>query len=83
MWSILQIFQLVDAFVDETHAELVEAEIALCWNELLWEVQCQRDEGTFVEVISHLDQIPKRLPTRWAWDDLVFPPPSAKPCMPC
>ena len=35
-----------------------------------------------MEVISHLDQPAKHLPTRWAWDELVFLPPPAKPHMP-
>ena len=82
VWFTLQISQLVDAFINKTQAELVEAEVALCWNELPREVPLQRDEGTFVEVISHLDQLAKCLPTRWAWDELVFPLPSAKPHTP-
>ena len=53
---IPQISQLLDAFVDETWAKLVEAEVVLCWNEPPQEVPHQRDEGTFAEVISHLDQ---------------------------
>ena len=69
-----QISQLVDAFIAETQVELVEAEVALCWNEP-WEVLCQMDEGAFAEVISCLDQLAKGLPTRQTWDELVFPPP--------
>ena len=74
----LQISSLVDAFVDETRAELEEAKVALCWNEPLWEIPHQRHESAFAEVISHLDQLAKCLPTRWAWDELVFPLPSAE-----
>ena len=33
-------------------------------------------------MISGLDQLAKYLPTRWAWDELVFPPPPYKPHMP-
>ena len=77
-----QVSQLVDAFIDRTWVELVEAEAILCWNELPWEVPCQRDEGIFAEVISCLDQLAKCLPTSWAWNELVFPPPPAKPHMP-
>ena len=51
----------MDAFIDGTWAELVEA------------------EGVFAELISHLDQLAKRLPTRQAWDELVFLPPPAEP----
>ena len=77
-----QVSQLVHAFIDGTQAELVEAEVILCWNEPPQEVPHQRDEGIFAEVISHLDQLAKRLPTRRAWDELVFPPPPAEPHMP-
>ena len=77
-----QVSQLVDAFIDRTWAKFMEAKVILCWNELPWEVPCQRDEGVFVEVISHLDQLAKHLPTRQAWHELVFLPPPAKPHMP-
>ena len=83
VWLTPQVSQLVDAFIDGTQVELVEAEVILCWNELLREVLCQRDEGIFAEVIPHLDQLAKCLPTRQAWDELVFPPPPAKSHMPC
>ena len=78
-----EISQLVHAFIDETQAELVEVEVALCSNELPQEVPHQRNEGPFVEVISHLDQLAKHLLRRQAWDELVFMLPSAKPRMPC
>ena len=61
-----QVSQLVDAFIDGTWMELVEAEVILYWNEPLWEVLHQRDEGIFAEVISCLDQLAKCLPTRQA-----------------
>ena len=77
-----QISQLVDAFIDETQAYLVEAKVVLCWNEPTWKVPCQRDEGIFTKVISQLDQLAKHIPTRWAWDELVFLPPPAEPCTP-
>ena len=82
VWFTPQISQLVNAFTDETRAELVEAEVVLCWNEQPWKVHHQRDEGIFVEVISHLDQLAKCLPTRQAWDELVFLPPPAEPHTP-
>ena len=61
----------------------MEAKDILSWNEPPWEVPHQRDEGVFAEVISHLNQLAKHLPTMWAWDELVFPPPPAEPYMPC
>ena len=77
-----QVSQLVDAFIDRTQVEWVEAKVILCWNEPLWEVPHQRDEGIFAEVIFCLDQLAKCFPTRWAWDELVFLPPPAEPHMP-
>ena len=77
-----QVFQFANAFIDGTWAELVEAEVILCWNELMQEIPHQRDEGIFAQVISCLDQLAKCLPTRQAWDKLVFLPPPAEPCTP-
>ena len=52
-----QISLLVDVFIQETGVELVEADIASCWGQLLEEVPHQKDEGPFAEVISHLDEL--------------------------
>ena len=57
----------------------MEAEVDLCWNDLPWEILHQRDEGACAEV----DQLTKHLPTKWAWDELVFLPPPANTRMPC
>ena len=54
---IAQISLLVDVFIQETGAELVEADIASCWGQMLEEVPCQKDEWPFMEVISHLDEL--------------------------
>ena len=77
-----QISLLVDVFIQETRAELVEADIASCWGQPLMEVPCQKDEGPFTEVISHLDELAQHVPARKAWDELIFLPPSAEPCTP-
>ena len=78
-----QISLLVDVFIQETGAELVEADIASFWGQPLEEVPCQKDEGPFMEVISYLDELAQHVPTTKAWDELVFPPPPAEPCPPC
>ena len=77
-----QISLLVYAFIEETGAELMEADIASCWGQLLEEVLQQKDDGPFAEVISHLDELAWYVPSRKAWDVLVFPPPLAEPSAP-
>ena len=76
-----QISLLVDAFIEETGAELIELNIASCWGQLLEEVRQQKDDGPFVDVI-YLYGLARCVPTRKALDELVFPPPLAEPCTP-
>ena len=83
MCFTLQISLLVDVFIQETGAELVEADIASCWGQLLEEVPHQKDEGPFMEVISHLDELSQHVPARKAWDKLIFLPLPAEPHAPC
>ena len=78
-----QISMLVDTFLEATGTEVIEADVAHCWSELPQTIPQQRDEGTFADVISHLDNLVQHLPTRRAWDKLVCPPPSAASCTPC
>ena len=78
-----QISLLVDTFLEVTNAEVMEADIVHCWSESQKTTSLQRDEGAFAHVISYLDNLAQCLPTRKAWDELVCPPPSAVPCIPC
>ena len=73
-----QISLLVDVFIQETGVELVEVYIAACWGQPL-EVLHQKD-GMFTEVISCLDELAQCMPSRKAWDELVFLPPAAESC---
>ena len=68
-----QISMLVDAFLEATGADVVEADVAHCWSELPQTVPQQRDKGAFADVISHLDNLAQCLPMRKAWDELVCP----------
>ena len=77
-----QISLLVDVFIQETGAELVEADIASCWGQLLEEVPCQKDEGTLAEVISCLDELAQHMPIRKTSDEFVFLPSPAEPHAP-
>ena len=70
---------LIDAFLEVTNAEVMEADVMHCWSEPLKTIPLQRDEGAFAHVISYLDNLAQCLPTRKAWDELVCPPPSAVP----
>ena len=79
----LQIYPLVDAFVEETGVELIELDIASCWGQQPEEVLQQKDDGPFADVISYLDELVRCVPTQKAWDELVFPPPLAEPHAPC
>ena len=62
--------------------ELVKADIASCWGQPLEEVPHQKDKRPFAEVISCLDELAWHVPTRKAWDELIFLPPPAEPCTP-
>ena len=52
-----QISMLVDAFLEATGAKVVKADVACCWSEPPQTIPWQRDEGTFADVISHLDNL--------------------------
>ena len=51
-----QISPLVDAFIEETGAELIELDFVSCWGQPLEEVLLQKDDGPFADVISYLDE---------------------------
>ena len=50
-----QISQLVDAFIKEMGAELIELNITSCWSQPLVEVPLQKQDGPFADVIAYLD----------------------------
>ena len=78
-----QISMLVDAFLEVDGAKVVKADVACCWSKLPPTVPWQRDEGTFANVTSHLDNLAQQQPMRKAWDELVCLPPPAAPRSPC
>ena len=59
-----QISLFVESFIEETGVELIELDIASCWDQQLEEVLQQKDDGPFVDVISHLDQLAQHMATR-------------------
>ena len=52
-----QISLLVDAFVEETRAELIELDLTSCWGQQLEEALQQKDDGPFADVISYMDEL--------------------------
>ena len=78
-----QISLLVDAFLEVTNAEEMEADVMCCLSEPLKTILLQRNEGAFAHDVSYLNNLAQHLPTRKAWDELVCPPPPAVPLTLC
>ena len=78
-----QISLLVDAFLEMTNAEVMEADVMHCWRKPPKTILLKRNKGAFAHIISYLNYLAQHLPTRKAWDELVCLPPSAAPCTPC
>ena len=58
----------VDTFLEEMDAQLIEADIIDCWDASKGDVLQQCDTGCFAEVVSYLDELVTRPPTRETWD---------------
>ena len=78
----LQVSLLVDAFIEETGAELTELGITSCWGQLATEVLLQKQGGPFTYVIAYLDGLVQCMLTQKAWDELVFSAPLTEPSVP-
>ena len=76
-----KVLPLVEAFIGVTGVWDVEDCTVDCWSEPPEDVPCQRDKGAYADVISYLDELATRQPSRKAWDELVWPPVSSLPCM--
>ena len=48
---------LVDAFLEEMDAQLIEVDIVDCWDATEGDVLWQCDAGCFTEVVSYLDEL--------------------------
>ena len=71
----LQVSLVVDMFVEVTDVQLLEADIVDCWNTSEGDILQQCDTSCFAEVVSYLEVLVTRPPTRDTWDALVFPAP--------
>ena len=69
-----KISPLVEAFIEVTGTHDAENCTVDCWSEPPENVPCQRDEGTYTNVISYLHILAMCQPSRKAWDKLVWPP---------
>ena len=73
------VLPLVEAFISMTGAWDVEDCAVDCWSEPRGDFLHQRDEGTYADIISYLDELVMCWPLRKAWDKLVWPPASSVP----
>ena len=72
---------LVEAFIGVTGVRDVENCAVDCWSEPPGDVLHQRDEGAHADVISYLDELAMRQPSRKVWDELMWSPVSSVPRM--
>ena len=64
---------LVHAFWHETDLDLTMASIKHCWEPTPRTLHRQRENGPTAHVISYLNELAVRIPTREAWDKMVWP----------
>ena len=73
---------LVRVFWHETDIDLMLASIKCCWEPAPRTLHHQRENGPTAHIISYLDNLAVRVPTREAWDQMVWPTTVAIPCVP-
>ena len=83
MCFIPQVSMLVDAFIKEMGAELIELRITSCWGQPAVQVLLQKQDGPFANVIAYLDDLAWCILTQKAWDEMVFPASLTEPSVPC
>ena len=71
----VQVSPLVDTFIIETRAELMEIEITSCWSQGAAQIPLPKKDGPFADVIAFLDKLARHVPSTKVWDELVFLPP--------
>ena len=73
---------LVRAFWCETDVDLMMVSIKCCWEPAPRTLHHQRENGPTTHIISYLDELAVRVPTREAWDQMVWPTMVAIPHVP-
>ena len=64
---------LVHAFWCKTDIDLMMASIKCCWEPAPRTLHHQRENSTTTHVISYLDELAVHVPSREAWDQMVWP----------
>ena len=72
-----KVLPLVEAFISMTGVQDVKNCTVSCWSDPPGDIPCRRDEGTYANIISYLDELAMHQPLRKAWDKLVWPPASS------
>ena len=70
------------AFWHETDVDLTMVSIKHCWEPAPRTLHHQRENGPTAQVISYLNELAVRIPTRESWDQMVWPTTVAIPCVP-
>ena len=64
---------LVHAFWHKTDVDLIMVSIKHCWEPAPRTLHHQRENGPTAHIISSLDELAAHIPTREAWDQMVWP----------
>ena len=73
---------LVGAFWCKTDIDLMMVSVKHCWELALRTLHHQRENSPTAHVIPYLDELAVCIPTREAWDQMVWPTTAAIPCVP-
>ena len=65
--------QLVCAFQRKTDVDLMMASVKHCWEPAPRTLHHQRENGPTAHVISYLNKLAVHVPTREAWDQMLWP----------
>ena len=69
----IKAFPLVHAFWHKTDIDLTMVSVKRCWKPVPQTLHHQRENGPTAHVISYLDKLAACIPTREAWDQMVWP----------
>ena len=73
---------LVHSFWHETDVDMTMASVKYCWEPSSRTLHHQRENGPTTHIISYLDELAVRVPTREAWDQMVWPTTAVIPRVP-
>ena len=73
---------LVCAFWCKTDVDLTMVSVKCCWEPAPRTLHHQRENGPTTHIISYLNKLAVCIPTREAWDQMVWPTMATIPCVP-